>query len=602
MGDTCEPFAPAGGPEEWSRWRAQTLTGLLWTTGIACGVLGVVATIQVRSVPFAIVSGCASSLMLASALARRAGFRLRAAVLLAGLFVATSTSLMLGGLSPNILFALGLCVVMATLLLGRVPGLALVFVAAITVAVVVPLRDAGMLPTDLRVSYQHPDVRTLSRVVIAFVLIASAMVVSVSYLLVRAEELFLQKARALETLAREQAQRRETDEQLRRAEAAFQKARELEILGRLSSSVAHDFNNALLIIQANADLALRRPSYAETALRAIGEATRQAAATTRQLRAFSPRAARPAQPISLAATLGQEVELLRRILPANITLRYARPEDDMVVLADDGQIQSLLTNLALNARDAMPEGGTLEMRLRAAAPDEANGGGWWVVIDVEDTGVGMSPETSRRLFEPFFTTKGAAGTGLGLASVKDVVERGGGRIEVTSELGRGTRFRIFWPRTGTADLRPSEDGIGPESGSGTVLVVDDDDAVRSAMAKSLSWRGYTVLEARTGADALLVARRHHEPIDVLCVDLVLPGMPARQVVDGTRAAHPEVRVLACSGYVPDEAGAALEVADEFLSKPFSPNVLAASVHDLVERARRGASGEGGDPSQAPAAR
>jgi two-component system cell cycle sensor histidine kinase/response regulator CckA len=354
--------------------------------------------------------------------------------------------------------------------------------------------------------------------------------------------------------------------------------------------VAHDFNNALLIIQANADLARLRPSYAETALQAISEAIHQAAATTRQLRAFSPQAQQPPRVVSLGDTLEREVQLLKWILPANIALRYEEPSAEVTVLGDEGQIQSLLTNFALNARDAMPEGGTLEMRLRSATPDErddsAQDGDDFAVIAIEDTGVGMSPETTARIFEPFFTTKGAAGTGLGLASVRAIVERAGGRIEVESAIGRGTRFRIFWPIHRAENARrssavPEDD----EAGSGTVLVVDDDDEVRRAMVKPLAWRGYTVLEARTGADALLVARRHHERIDVLCVDLIMPGMPTRQLVESFRAAHPDVRVLLCSGYLPEEAGRPLDVVDAFLPKPFSPSALARVVRRLVTRAK-----------------
>ena len=598
------PSPPIDANDEWQGWRRRTLGGLLVATAIASGAIGLVATLQVHSVRFGIVSAIAATALLVAARKESIPFRARVSVLLFALYTATTSGLMLGGLSPNILVAMCAAIVMGTLLLGRWGGLALVLLASVTVMVVVPLRNAGLLPQDIHITYERPDMPTLWRVAFAFALLSTIIVVTMAYLLERAERLLEQRAQALERLRREEEERRKESERLRRTEAAFQKARELEVLGRLASSVAHDFNNALLIIQANADLARLRPTYVETALRDIGAAIQQAAATTRQLRAFSPQSRRPPHPLSLADTLGREVDLLRRILPANITLRWelapsapALPASGSnvappaastyTVLADDGQVQSVLTNLALNARDAMPEGGTLDVRLRMADPQEvadlAKEGlsGRFATIEVEDTGVGMKPETAAQVFEPFFTTKGAAGTGLGLSSVRAAVEEGGGRVKVASEEGKGSRFTLFWPLYDAVPASAVESGGEEPAASGTVLVVDDDDDVRAAMVRPLSWRGFTVLEARSGADALMVARRHREAIDVLCVDLVMPGMPARQLVESFRQAHPAARVLLCSGYLPDEAGKPMDVADAFLSKPFSPAALAKAVRGLV---------------------
>jgi signal transduction histidine kinase/CheY-like chemotaxis protein len=582
---------PVTQPEqELRRWRNRTLGALLWAAATACTAIEAFATFQIHSLRFAIVGAVISAALLTAAVRQQLDFRLRTGILLAAVYAASTASLALGGLSPNILVAMCAFVVMATLLLGRGWGTGLVLFAATTVLVVVPLRNAGTFPADTHISYETPDAGALARVAFAFVLLSLLIVASISYLLARAEELLRENARALETLERARAEQHETDEQLRRTEAAFHKARELEILGRLSSSVAHDFNNALLIFQASIDLARLRPSYVETALNEIGSAIQQAAATTRQLSAFSPQAARPPRVLSLAGALLREAALLERILPANITLRcdVAKEDDELTVLGDEGQIQSLLTNLALNARDAMPDGGTLDVRLRRASTAElgaARLAGSFVAIDVEDDGVGMPRETLEHVFEPFFTTKGAAGTGLGLASVRDVVDRNGGHVHVSSEVGRGTRFTLYWPirradATDAAEARPPE-----TTASGTVLVVDDDDDVRRAMTKPLAWRGYTVLEAKSGADALLVARRHRESIDVLCVDLVMPGMPAQQLIDSFRASHPEARVLLCSGYLPEEAGRPFAPVDAFLSKPFSPGALASAIQSLVSKPR-----------------
>ena len=591
-----DPSFPADVGSELRRWRSRTLTALLWTAAIAHLGIAAFATIQGRFVPFGLVIGVVAVALIAAAARPQLDFRLRTGILLSAIYGATVATLGLGGLSPNILVAMSAVVVMATLLLGRGWGIGLTVFVGATVAVVVLLRNAGFFPIASNVSYEAPDLGMLARVVFAFLLLLALIVASVSYLLARAEQLLLEKARALETLERAQEEQRKTDEQLRRTEAAFHKARELEILGRLSGSVAHDFNNALLILQASVDMARLRPSYVETALRDIGAAIQQAAATTRQLRAFSPQAARPPLVLSLAETLKREAALLERILPANVTSRChvepspstdaAREPSELLILGDEGQIQSLLTNLALNARDAMPDGGTLDLRLRRATDEELGDvqlAGDFAAIDVEDTGVGIPPEMLGRVFEPFFTTKGAAGTGLGLASVRDVIEKNGGRVRVVSEVGRGTRFTLYWPiHRAEATTSAGED---PEAvtARGTVLVVDDDDDVRRAMAGPLAWRGYTVLEAKTGADALLIARRHVERIDVLCVDLVMPGMSARQLVEGFRAAHPDARVLLCSGYLPEQSGQPLEVADAFLSKPFCSGALASTIQGLLSK-------------------
>jgi signal transduction histidine kinase/ActR/RegA family two-component response regulator len=575
------PAIPADVETERRRWRERTLDGLSWTMTLVFGAAALALTAQTRSAVFGASLGTVILCMGVGTRIRRLGFAARTAILLGGTYTAASLSVALSGLNPNNTVVLCVLVIAATLLLGRAWGFAMVALSAVTLVVLVLLVRAGVLKSYVAPMFDPSDLTFLARVVFVFVGAASICVMSVSYLLARTEELLLQKSQALEDLQHEQAEKAHMQAELDLRDQAFRKARELEILGRLAGSVAHDFNNALLIIQASADLAKHNADYVGTALRDIEGAVKQAAATTRQLRAFAPLPSRAPTTLSLSETVDRAGRLLKRVLPSNIALTVTT-DGPTTIHADEGQIQGILTNLALNARDAMPEGGTLTIRVRSATAEEVGAAGLsgrFAAIEVADTGTGMTPGTLARVFEPFFTTKAAAGTGLGLASVRSVVERSSGRIAVASEVGRGTTFRVLWPLHD--GVVASEHGAAFARGTGTVLLVDDDEGVRRTMAQSLVMRGYTVLDAPTGADALLVARRYHEAIHVLCSDCVMPGIPVRQLVEGFREVYPRGRVVLCSAYAPEEVDARAPEIDAFLHKPFSPDALAAVLRGLV---------------------
>jgi len=281
--------------------------------------------------------------------------------------------------------------------------------------------------------------------------------------------------------------------------------------------------------------------------------------------------------------------LLERVLPSNIGLAVT-VEDASTVLADDGQLQGIVTNLVLNARDAMPRGGKLELRVRKALPTDCEAGGVrapCALVEVIDDGIGMSEATMARLFEPYFTTKGAAGTGLGLASAKSAVEASGGKIVVTSELGRGTQVRILWPlceeRPDVPEMRETSEPR--EARTGTVLLVEDDERVRIAMARLLAARGFTVLEAPNGAEALTIARRYRAPIHVLCSDCRMPGIPVEEMIAAFRPLFPAARVILCSAHAPEDVALPLETVDAFTAKPFAPDGFARLVGALVARAQ-----------------
>jgi signal transduction histidine kinase len=557
---------------EQQRWRDQLLTWLCW---IAVAATGTGAAIIVFTRDWSAAAVWVASwvaLLLAATLRGRVAFGVRAWLLILPLCVTNGVvTPALEGFVPNNALVLGAAVVFATVLRGMRWGF---FVLAL-----VATATLGMAVLHL----------TSIVWVCNFTLASAVLVITISSLLNRTERLLLDKTRALERLQEEQHAAQRAREELERHEAAFRKARELEILGRLAGCMAHDFNNALVVIQNNVDLIRREKDYLATGLRQIDEAAVQAASTTRQLRGFTHQAPAPRKAVALGNAVVRAAQLLGRVLPSNIELAVD-VEDDLTVLADEGQLQGIVTNLALNARDAMPRGGTLELRARRATRTELEAAGVQApcaVVDVTDDGSGMSEETMARLFEPYFTTKGAAGTGLGLASVKSAVEAGGGKTVVTSALGRGTHVRILWPiHEGRADVAEGSETSDPYAGpTGTVLIVENDDRVRIAMARTLAARGFTVLEAPNGDEALTIARRYRAPIDVLCSDCEMPGISVDEMLKVFRTLFPAARVILCSAYAPEDVAPPLDTIDAFAAKPFVPDGFARLVGDLVARAQ-----------------
>jgi two-component system, cell cycle sensor histidine kinase and response regulator CckA len=365
-------------------------------------------------------------------------------------------------------------------------------------------------------------------------------------------------------------------------EAAYRKAAELEILGRLSGSMAHDFNNALLVIFAAVDQFSRAdvPPELEPAVDAIRSAATQAASATRQLRAFGPHTSHSVANVNLAPAVRRLAALLERVVPSNIEIELD-VDDDVGILADEAQIQRMLTNLVLNARDAMRDGGRVILRVKRAATES----GAFALLEVEDNGGGMSEDVVQRLFEPFFTTKGGAGTGLGLASVRQLVEGAGGQVNVRSRLGVGTTLSVHWPLAEVGvGAAPSTQSAAVSGAGINVLVVDDDAQVRSLLVRGLRRYGFFVLEAGDGREGLLMARRHREPIHALCADCIMPGIPLRELVAGFRESHPRASVVVCSGHAAEEVGFDADMADQFLGKPFQVKELASCIYDLRQRA------------------
>jgi two-component system cell cycle sensor histidine kinase/response regulator CckA len=396
-------------------------------------------------------------------------------------------------------------------------------------------------------------------------------------------------------------------EQLRQTQDQLRQAQKMEVVGRLTGGLVHDFNNMLTVISGQTELAIRDVGEsARQRLEGVRKAVDHAGALTRQLLLFSRKPARQPQTISLNSIVMDMETLLRRLVGEDVKIIAFLGSGVGTVLADPGQIEQIIMNLAINARDAMPKGGRLLIEtgtvdfVSAAARTAGARPVAHTLLRIRDNGVGMDPETQARVFEPFFTTKEEGkGTGLGLAIVHDLVHQAGGSIELMSAPGEGTTFSLYFPRV---DCRAELSGAAaplphPEhNGSGTVLLVEDDTEVRRLAYEILTDGGYSVLDASSGEDALEVAARHEGAIDLVMTDLVMPGMNGRAMVEQLLVPRPSLRVLYVSGYPEMLVEDLLGARAEYLAKPFSPRSLLANVHELLHAAAPRPRGDAAAPS------
>ncbi len=398
-------------------------------------------------------------------------------------------------------------------------------------------------------------------------------------------------------LAREELERRvlERTAELERAHQHLRDVQKLEAVGRLAGGVAHDFNNLLTVVMTQAASARSRaddPDRVRASCDAIVDAARRAATLTRQLLAFSRQQVLQLRTIDLAETVGEMEPMLRRVIGEQIVLRV-ETYPNLCVNADPGQLEQVILNLVINARDAMPSGGKLDLALSVRNLPEHRGPvglapGAYAVLSVKDRGVGMDAETVSHIFEPFFTTKPSGqGTGLGLATAYGIVAQSGGVLAVDSEPGVGTEFSAYFPRvlgTTRGTTIPSR-GAQPNAVRGTLLLVEDDLPVRQAIHAALASSGFHVIEARDAADAQRLFRIHAASIDALISDLVMPGVGGRELVRLLRTQRSDLPVLFVSGYAPP-ADLEMGPGEEFLAKPFDPDELVARVSAIVAGQRR----------------
>jgi two-component system cell cycle sensor histidine kinase/response regulator CckA len=374
-------------------------------------------------------------------------------------------------------------------------------------------------------------------------------------------------------------------------------AQKLEAIGRLAGGVAHDFNNILTVISGNGELlakALPQGGPDQLLLGEIRDAGERAAALTRQLLAFSRSQVLAPQVLDLNAAIVRVEGMLRRLIGEDIELTCVLAPETGHSHVDPGQLEQVIVNLAVNARDAMPRGGRLTLESRAVELDAAYCGsrpevspGRYALLAVSDTGTGMSPAVRERIFEPFFTTKAAGvGTGLGLSTVFGIVKQSGGHIEVESEPGRGTCFRIYLPQVEPPVIAAEVAAPAPAAARGheTILLVEDEEGVRRIARIALETRGYRVVGAADGRAAMAVAESRIGEFDLLVTDLVMPGMSGRELADVLRVRQPGLKVLFMSGYVEDALvrHGIVEAEEAFIHKPFSLVDLAAKVRAVLD--------------------
>jgi two-component system cell cycle sensor histidine kinase/response regulator CckA len=382
----------------------------------------------------------------------------------------------------------------------------------------------------------------------------------------------------------------------RQLEEQLQQAQKMEIVGRLAGGVAHDFNNLLTVINGMADLILGELAEDDPTrpdLMQIRQAGERAAALTGRLLAVSRRQILKPEVLDLSAVVAGLRDMLQRVLGEEVALTLELAPDIASIRADPGQIEQVILNLVVNARDAMPDGGTLTIETRTVHLDAAYAAehpgtrpGPHAMLAVRDTGIGMDESIRRRIFEPFFTTKAQGkGTGLGLSMVYGIVKQSGGSIWFHSEPGHGSRFTIYLPQVeGAPAPRPVPPLAAAAPGHETVLVVEDEPPLRELAARILSAAGYTVLQAANGPDALALVARHADPVHLVFTDVVMPGMNGRELVARLSVLRPAMRVLYTSGYTEDAIlrHGVLDDPRRFLSKPYTPSVLRRRIREALD--------------------
>ena len=392
-------------------------------------------------------------------------------------------------------------------------------------------------------------------------------------------------------VGRDVTERKRAEDILRQRESEMRQLQKIEAIGRLAGGVAHDFNNVLTVVIGRCQLMLSRhqpgdPAYND--LDQIESTAQRAASLTRQLLAFSRNQASARQPLDLNATVTSISDMLARLIGENIELAVELDPKLDLVLGDPAQIEQVIVNFAVNARDAMPNGGRLTIATRnimlqesfvAAHPAATAGPN--VLLEVHDTGTGMDEATLQRVFEPFFTTKAPGkGCGLGLSTVYGIVKQHGGYAAVESEPGQGATFRVYVPRIEVPVVAPRADaGRGPlPGGEETILLVEDEEAVRNLVSEILSRLGYRVLVAADGIAALALSQRCREPIHLLLTDVIMPGMDGRELAERMMVLRPDTRILFMSGYADPPIP-----ADVLLQKPVTLAALARKVADVLHQ-------------------
>ncbi len=402
---------------------------------------------------------------------------------------------------------------------------------------------------------------------------------------------------AVQGSARDITERKRAEEALRASQWQLQQSQKLEAIGQLAGGVAHDFNNLLTAILGYTDLSLRRTEVDDSIRRNLEEtrkAAERAASLIRQLLAFSRKQILEPKVLDLNVVVRDMHKMLTRLIGENIELATKQASDLGIVKADPCQVEQIIVNLVVNARDAMPRGGKVTIETANVVIDEHDTlkhvsikPGQYVMLAVSDTGTGIDEETQAKIFEPFFTTKEVGkGTGLGLSTVYGIVKQSGGNIWVYSEPEVGTVFKVYLPRVEAAERveKPASE-VTVFHGTETILLVEDEDVVRGLTRRILAEAGYKVLDARSGAEAIQICQDYRGPIDLLLTDVVMPEISGKEVAERLQELRPSARVLFMSGYT-DEAivrHGVLNAKVEFIQKPFTWAKLGKKVRDVFTK-------------------
>ncbi len=415
---------------------------------------------------------------------------------------------------------------------------------------------------------------------------------------ITSHDLMFDGRRSRIVLVNDVTEQRWAEEALRQSEEQLRQSQKLESVGRLAGGIAHDFNNMLTAINGYSELILKSLSADDPLRRHVEEikkAGTRSAELTHQLLAFSRRQILQAKVLDLNKVISDTIIMLQRLIGEDIQLIASLSPDVGLIEADPGQLSQVLVNLIVNSRDAMPQGGSIVIETESIFIDEYYANhhvsikpGDYVMLAVSDTGIGMEDDIKKQIFEPFFTTKEIGkGTGLGLATVYGIVKQSGGNIWVYSEAGRGTSFKIYLPRIAVPPtiLEVPSGKTSFQTGSETILLVEDEETVRNLSREVLELCGYKVIEAENGLAALAICKKYQKQIDLLMTDVVMPQMGGRELAETLTQIYPQMRVLFTSGYTDDAIfrHGMIEIGKNFIQKPFTFEALACKIRELFDQ-------------------
>ena len=579
-------------------WRGRLLDGIL-ATGFFALLPGVITQIwQWRHDPYKHQSGLLLAIIGLGALGAltrwRAPYARRAKTLMTLGCLLTPAAMLSQGLNPGHFVAMCALATIAVLLYSARAAYLVLAAGATFMTVAAFLFERGILPV-LPASFLDERVPMNWLRIGMFTLFPSAIAaVATNYLLGKLHDTLRARSELVLRLRDEVVQRERALAELERAQTQLLHGQKLEAIGRLAAGIAHDFNNTLAVVTLEAEL-LKRRGLAQVAIERGAEALLGAAERgrnlTRQLLLFSRPEPALRTVIETSYAFEECVQALRRLLPAEIVFELDLTREWLCVRIAHSELQQIVLNLGINARDAMPRGGTLYMSLARTEldPDRAEplglAPGAYALLSCRDTGSGMDAITLAHLFEPFFTTKAPGrGTGLGLTNVWNIAQRAGGAVHAESHRPHGATLRVYLPLTDAAPTPAERKPAAAQlQGTETVLVVEDDIRVRALIVSLLADAGYKTLDAASVDAALTLERAHAGTIDLLCTDVVMPGRPARELIAELRAHRPRLHVLVCSGYSEDEQIARGIRSGEWkhLPKPFTREALLAAVRGAL---------------------